>query len=50
MIVGEGDTYDATLQDMISAIQFHIETFDSDDLETDSPVLKVFLADADIAV
>jgi predicted RNase H-like HicB family nuclease len=27
VIVGEGDTYEAALQDVQSAIRFHIETF-----------------------
>lgn len=27
IVVGEGDTYEEALQDVKSAIQFHIETF-----------------------
>jgi predicted RNase H-like HicB family nuclease len=29
-VVGEGDTYEAALADVKSAIQFHIATFDND--------------------
>ena len=29
-VVGEGDTYDAALADVLSAIRFHIETFGSE--------------------
>ncbi|MCQ3928984.1 MAG: type II toxin-antitoxin system HicB family antitoxin [Chloroflexi bacterium] len=31
IVVGEGDTYEEALADVKSAIQFHIETFGSDD-------------------
>lgn len=27
VVVGEGDTYDAAIADVVSAIRFHIETF-----------------------
>ncbi|NOT58766.1 MAG: type II toxin-antitoxin system HicB family antitoxin [Acidobacteria bacterium] len=32
-VVGEGDTYEAALADVKSAIQFHIETFGAEVLE-----------------
>jgi predicted RNase H-like HicB family nuclease len=50
IVVGEGDTYDEALHDVTSAIQFHIETFGADELEADSPVLEVFIAEADVVV
>jgi len=34
VVVGEGDTYEAALADVKSAIQFHIETFGKEDLES----------------
>lgn len=50
VVVGEGDTYDEALQDITSAIRFHVETFGDEVLKNDSPVLDVFLAAAKIAV
>ena len=50
VVVGEGDTYEDALADAASAVRFHIKTFGSDVLETDSPVLEVFLAEADVPV
>lgn len=41
VVVGEGDTYEEALADVRSAIQFHIETFGEEVLQTDTPVLKV---------
>ena len=35
IVVGEGDTYDEALRDVKSAIQFHIETFGTDEFEAD---------------
>lgn len=50
IIVGEGETYEEALQDVKSAIQFHIETFGAVDFEDESPVLEVFIAEADVFV
>ncbi|MBA3871029.1 MAG: type II toxin-antitoxin system HicB family antitoxin [Anaerolineae bacterium] len=50
VIVGEGETYEEALQDVKSAIQFHIETFGLDEFEADSPVLEVFIAEADVVI
>jgi len=36
VIVGEGDTYEQALADVTSAIQFHIETFGDEVLDTDT--------------
>jgi predicted RNase H-like HicB family nuclease len=49
IVVGEGDTYEDALQDVKSAIQFHIETFGTDELETESPVLEVFIAETEVS-
>jgi len=50
VVVGEGDTYDEAIQDVTSAIRFHVETFGDDVLTNDSPVLDAFLTEANIAV
>lgn len=46
VVVGEGDTYEDALNDVRSAIAFHIETFGESVLETDSSVLEAFVAEA----
>ena len=48
VVVGEGDTYEAALDDVKSAIRFHIETFGSQVLNLDEPVLEAFVAETDI--
>lgn len=50
IIVGEGDSYEAALADVKSAIHFHIETFGQDVFEVESPVLEAFVAEAGVAV
>ena len=50
VIVGEGDTYEEALADATSAIEFHIETFGVEVLETEDPVLDVFITETGIAV
>ena len=50
VIVGEGDSYDEALADVKSAIQFHMESFGPDVLDSDAPVLEVFVAETRIAV
>jgi len=50
VIVGEGDSYEAALIDVKSAIQFHIDTFGIDAVEIDQPILEAFIAEARIPV
>lgn len=50
IVVGQGDTYDDALANVKSAIRFHVETFGADVLETESPVLEAFVAEAEISV
>lgn len=50
VVGGEGDTYEEALNDVRSAIAFHIETFGKEVLESDTPILEVFLADAKVAI
>ncbi len=46
IVVGQGDTYDKALEDVESAIRFHIETFGDEVLEVEPPVLEAFIAEA----
>jgi len=46
IIVGEGDTFDEALNDVQSAIRFHIETFGRESLETENPALDAYVAEA----
>jgi predicted RNase H-like HicB family nuclease len=48
VVIGEGETYEAALADVKSAIRFHIKTFGRQVLKTDSPVLEVFVAEAGV--
>ena len=50
VVVGEGNTYEEALADVKSAIQFHIETFGSQTLEIETPVLEAFVAEAGVAI
>ena len=50
VVVGEGDTREEAVADAASAIEFHIETFGTEVLETDEHVLDVFVEEAGIAV
>jgi predicted RNase H-like HicB family nuclease len=50
VIIGEGDTYEAALADVKSAIQFHIDTFGKEVLESETPVLEAFVAELGVAV
>ena len=50
MVIGEGATYEEAVADVRSAIKFHIETFGADMLESQPPVLEVFVAEAAVEV
>ena len=50
VVVGEGDTYGEALDDVKSAIRFHIETFGPDIFDTDSQVLETFVAETEVAL
>jgi predicted RNase H-like HicB family nuclease len=49
VVVGEGNTYEQALADVKSALTFHIETFGASVLDTEEPVLEVFVAEAGVA-
>ncbi len=40
VVVGEGETHDEALNDLKSALRFHVETFGDDALEIDPPILE----------
>ena len=50
VVIGQGDTYQEALDDVKSAIQFHLETFGPDALDTESPVLEAFLEETGVPV
>ena len=49
IVVGQGDTYEQALEDVQSAINFHIETFGPDVLEGEDRVLDAFVAETEVA-
>ena len=50
VVVGQGDSYQAALDDVRSAIAFHVQTFGPDSLlDGDSPVVEAFVAEASMA-
>jgi predicted RNase H-like HicB family nuclease len=50
VVIGQGETYEAALSDVRSAIQFHLESFGPEALEIDPPILEAFVAEAPIEV
>ena len=48
VVVGEGETYEKALAEVQSAIRFHIDTFGTEVLEEESPVLEAFIAEAGV--
>ena len=49
VVVGEGDSYEQALQDVQSAIKFHINSFGKEVLDVDPPILEAFVAETGIA-
>ena len=50
VVVAEGNTYDEAVQNVQSAIDFHLETFGVEAFSDSEPVVHVFLAEARLAV
>lgn len=46
-VIGQGESYEAALADVRSAIAFHVETFGRTALESvqDDPILEAFVAE-----
>jgi len=49
VVVGQGDSYDAALKDVQSAIVFHVETFGPESMQSDDVVLEAFVAETQVA-
>ena len=50
VVVGQGATYEAALADVRSALAFHLESFGSSVLDSDSPVIEAFVAETAVTV
>lgn len=50
IVVGEGDTYEEALNDVKSAITFHVETFGKEVFEDEPAVLEAFVTEAKVAM
>jgi predicted RNase H-like HicB family nuclease len=50
VVIGEGDTYEAALADVRSAIAFHVETFGAEVLDDEDLILEAFIAEAGVPV
>ncbi len=50
VVIGQGESYEEALADIRSAIKFHVETFGSDVLIAEPPVLEAFIAEAGVPV
>jgi predicted RNase H-like HicB family nuclease len=48
VVVGQGDSYEEALDDVKSAIKFHLETFGPESLDVEEPVLEAFVAEATV--
>ena len=49
VVVGEGDTYEDALNDVKSAIQFHMDTFGKEVFQ-DEDILEAFVAETGVPV
>ncbi|HXV43402.1 MAG TPA: type II toxin-antitoxin system HicB family antitoxin [Anaerolineae bacterium] len=50
VVIGEGDTYEDALANVKSAIQFHLETFGTEVLDVEAPILEAFVAETIVAI
>ena len=50
VVVGQGETYDAALSDVKSAIRFHIDTFGKEVLEVEPQVIEAFVDEAGLDI
>ncbi len=49
VVIGQGDSYAEALEDVQSAIAFHVETFGPNALiDSESPVVEAFVAEANM--
>ena len=50
VVVAQGETSQAALADVKSAVCFHIESFGQEILDVQAPVLEAYVTDADVQV
>lgn len=50
VVVGQGPTYEAALEDVRSALSFHLQSFGTQVLDTESPVIEAFVAETAVTV
>ena len=50
VVVGQGETYQAALDDVTSAVEFHVQTFGEELITDDSSVIEAFVAEAGVAI
>ena len=50
VVVGEGGSYEEALADVKSALKFHVETFGTEVLEVEPPVLEAFVAETAVEI
>ena len=50
VVVGQGATYEAALEDVRSALAFHLQSFGAKVLQTESPVMEAFVAETAVTV
>ena len=48
VVIGEGNSYEEAVSDVKSAIRFHIETFGTEVLKSESPILEVFVTETTV--
>ena len=48
VVLGEGDTYEKAVDDLKSALRFHMDTFGGEVLDMDPPILEAFIAEAGV--
>lgn len=49
VVIGDGESYEAAVANVESAIAFHIATFGPGIIDTDSPVMEVLIGEARVA-
>jgi predicted RNase H-like HicB family nuclease len=50
VVVAQGDTYEAALADVKSAIAFHVETFGRDAIDFEDMADEVFIAETGVSL
>lgn len=50
VVIGEGNIYEEALQDVKSAIKFHIETFGKDKISSEPEIIEAYLTEAGIEI